>query len=145
VLAAENRRSIGVIVTRSKNARRAAYAPVLSSSISSLTFALLPKCPACLVLMLAPLGVKLPGSRWFLLYAVLMMAAIPLVFFATSTRRKSVSVRPMLLAVGGLLTMTLGRLTFESNIVVGVGIAVLFTAAFWTARSAWQRACSSCQ
>ncbi|HEX4278008.1 MAG TPA: hypothetical protein VHZ74_21790, partial [Bryobacteraceae bacterium] len=51
---------------------------LFSSSLSSLIFAFLPKCPACLVLLLAPLGIKVPGSKWFLAYAILMVAGIPL-------------------------------------------------------------------
>ena len=51
--------------------------PVLSSSFSSLIFAVLPKCPACLVVLLAPLGIKVPGSRWFLAYACVFAAGIP--------------------------------------------------------------------
>lgn len=124
-----------------RSATHPALSPVLSTSVSSLIFALLPKCPACLVLLLAPLGVRLPGSRWFLAYVVMMLAAIPLVFFTTSVCRKSMGLRPMLLAMAGLLSMTLGRVAFDSTLLVALGIAALFTAAFWTARSAWQRTC----
>ncbi len=113
---------------------------MLSSSASSLIFAILPKCPACLVLLLAPLGIKLPGSPWFLAYVVIMLAAIPLVFFMTAACRKSIGLRSILIAMGGLLLMVVGRIIVDSAIVVACGVAAMFTASFLTARSAYAQA-----
>jgi hypothetical protein len=61
----------------------------------------------------------------------------------TSVCRKSIGLRPMFLAMSGLLAMLLGRLVFDSTPVMGVGIVMLLIAAFWTARSACQKACAT--
>lgn len=106
---------------------------LFSSSLSSLIFAFLPKCPACLVLLLAPLGIKVPGSKWFLAYAILMVAGIPLAFFLTPACRRC-GYRPLILAMTGLAIMTIGRIETESLTLTILGAAVMFAAAFWMAR-----------
>ncbi len=93
----------------------------------------MPKCPACLVLLLAPLGIKVPGSQWFLAYAMVMLAGIPLVFFLTPACRRC-GTRPLLLALGGLAIMTIGRIAADSMAMMAVGAIALFGAALWTAR-----------
>ena len=107
----------------------------LSSSVSSLIFAVMPKCPACLVLLLAPLGIKVPGSRWFLAYAIAMVAAMPLAFFLTPACRRC-GIRPLLLALAGLAIMTLGRIALDSGAIMAAGAVAMFGAALWTARNA---------
>jgi hypothetical protein len=114
--------------------------PVLSSSFSSLIFAVLPKCPACLVVLLAPLGIKVPGSRWFLGYVCVLAAGIPLAFFLTPACRKC-GVRPLLLALTGLAVMTIGHVFVDNLALVAVGALLMFAAAFWTARAS-QPACN---
>jgi hypothetical protein len=108
--------------------------PVLSSSFSSLIFALLPKCPACLVVLLAPLGIKVPDSRWFLAYVCVLAAGIPLAFFLTPACRKC-GVRPLALALTGLAAMTIGHVFTGSLVLVVVGALLMFASAFWTARA----------
>jgi hypothetical protein len=108
--------------------------PLVSSSVSSLIFAFLPKCPACLVILLAPLGIKVPGSRWFLAYAVLMLAGIPLAFFRTPACRRC-GTRPLFLALAGLVIMTIGRIAADSVVIMAIGALALFGAAVWTVRS----------
>jgi hypothetical protein len=112
---------------------RSSALPVISSSLSSLIFAFMPKCPACLVLLLAPLGIRVPGSRWFPAYAIAMLAAIPLAFFLTPACRKC-GTRPLFLALGGLAIMTIGRLAVDSMAVTAVGAVALFGASLWTAK-----------
>jgi len=107
--------------------------PLISSSFTSLMFAFLPKCPACLVLLLAPFGIKVPGSRLFLAYTVLMLAGIPLAFFMTPACRRC-GTRPLFLALGGLAIMTIGRIAFDSMAIMIVGAMALFGASAWTAR-----------
>ena len=107
--------------------------PLISSSFSSLIFACLPKCPACLVLLLAPLGIKVPGSNAFLVYAILMLAGIPLAFFWTPACRKC-GMRPLLLALAGLAIMTIGRIAAGSLAVMAAGAIAMFGAALWAAR-----------
>lgn len=92
------------------------------------------------MLLLAPLGVRLPGSQWFLAYVVVMLAAIPLVFFLTSGCRRSIGLRPMLLAIVGLLLMVTGRIILDSTIVLAIGVVAMFTASFLTARTAYAQA-----
>lgn len=107
----------------------------LSSSCSSLLVALLPKCPVCLMMLLAPLGIKLPGSRWFLEYAVAMLAAIPLAFFLTPACRRC-GLRPLLFALAGLAVITIGRLAADSLVLVAVGVLAMVAAAIFTVRPA---------
>jgi hypothetical protein len=107
--------------------------PLISSSFSSLIFACLPKCPACLVLLLAPLGIEVPGSQAFLVYAILMLAGIPLAFFWTPACRRC-GIRPLLLALVGLVIMTIGRIAAESLVVMAVGAVAMFGAALWASR-----------
>ena len=107
--------------------------PLLSPSFSSLIVALLPKCPACLVLMLAPMGIKVPGSRMFLAYVCVMAAGIPLAFFATPACRRC-GIRPLMLAFGGLVLMTVGRIAVDNLAIVVAGGALMFAAAIWSAR-----------
>jgi hypothetical protein len=113
--------------------KRTLALPLISSSFSSLIFACLPKCPACLVLLLAPLGIKVPGSTGFLVYAILMLAGIPLAFFWTPACRKC-GIRPLLLALTGLAIMTIGRIAAESLAVMAAGAIAMFGAALWAAR-----------
>ncbi len=107
----------------------------LSSSFSSVVFAVMPKCPACLVLLLAPLGVKAPGSKLFLAWMVLMLAAVPMTLLLTPACRRS-GIGPLLLALAGLATMTIGKIAVDSWLIVAAGAVAMFSAAFWTARSA---------
>jgi hypothetical protein len=117
--------------------------PLLSSSFSSLIFAFLPKCPACLVLLLAPLGIKVPGSKLFLAYAIVMLAGIPLAFFLTPACRRC-GTRPLFLALGGLAIMTIGRVALDSLVVMAIGALALFGASIWTARmSSTARVCDA--
>lgn len=113
--------------------------PVVSSSFSSLIFAVLPKCPACLVVLLAPLGIKVPGSRWFLAYICVLAAGIPLAFFLTPACRKC-GARPLMLSLAGLAVMTAGHVFLDSILLVAVGALMMFSAAFWIARAS-QSAC----
>lgn len=113
---------------------RSTALPVLSSSFSSLIFALLPKCPACLVVLLAPLGIKVPDSRWFLAYVCVLAAAIPLVFFLTPACRKC-GMRPLALSLTGLAAMTVGHVFIDNLVLVAVGALLMFVSAFWTARA----------
>jgi hypothetical protein len=113
---------------------RSSALPLLSPSFSSLILAFLPKCPACLVLMLAPLGIKVPGSRMFLAYVCVMAAGIPLAFFATPACRRC-GIRPLMLAFAGLVLMTVGRVAVDNLAIVVAGGALMFAAAIWTARS----------
>jgi hypothetical protein len=117
-----------------RSATNPGMSSVVSTSLSSLIFAFLPKCPACLVLMLAPFGVRLPGSKLFLAYTVLLLAAIPLVFFMSATCRKSLGYKPMFLALAGLGVMSLGRVVWDSTALVAIGATVMFGSALWTAR-----------
>jgi hypothetical protein len=94
----------------------------------------MPKCPACLVLLLAPLGIKVPGSQWFLAYSIIMLAGIPLAFLGTPACRRC-GIRPLFLALGGLAIMTIGRITLDSVLVMVVGAMAMFGAAFWIARA----------
>lgn len=114
--------------------------PVISSSFSSLIFAVLPKCPACLVLLLAPLGIKVPDSRWFLAYACLLAAGIPMAFFLTPACRKC-GARPLLLSLTGLASMTVGHVFVDNLTLVAVGALLMFASAFWIARTS-QSACA---
>lgn len=110
------------------------YLPAtLTPSFSSLIFAMMPKCPACLVLLLAPLGIKAPGSRWFAAYAILMLAAVPLAFFLAPACRRC-GIRPLLLALGGLVIMTIGRIFADSMVIVALGAMTMFGAVLWAAR-----------
>jgi hypothetical protein len=106
----------------------------LSPSFSSLIVGLLPKCPACLVLLLAPLGIKVPGSRMLLVYVCVMAAGIPLAFFATPACRRC-GIRPLMLAFAGLVLMIIGRVAVDNLAIVLAGGALMFAAAIWTARS----------
>ena len=115
-----------------------------SSSCSSLIFALMPKCPACLVLLLAPLGIKVPGSSWFLAYAILMFAAIPLAFFWTPACRRC-GVRPLFVALAGLAIMTISRVAFDSLPGMALGALAMFGAALWVARLSTAAAKTHCQ
>jgi hypothetical protein len=112
---------------------RSSALPLISSSFSSLIFAFMPKCPACLVLLLAPLGIKVPGSQLFLAWAILMLAGIPLAFLWTPACRRC-GTRPLFLALGGLVVMTLGRIAADSLVIMAVGALAMFGAALWTAR-----------
>lgn len=93
----------------------------------------MPKCPACLVLLLAPLGIKVPGSRWFLAYAIVMLAGIPLAFFLSPACRRC-GVRPLFLGLGALAIMTIGRIAVDSMAMMAVGALAMFGAALWTAK-----------
>jgi hypothetical protein len=107
----------------------------LPSSCSSLIFALMPKCPACLVLLLAPFGIQVPGSRWFLAYVILMLAAVPLAFFLSPGCRRNFGIRPLFLALAGLSIMTIGRIAAGSMAIMTLGAMAMFGAALWMAKS----------
>ena len=127
-----SRRRICVIVPRSSQAMPL-VSPLVSSSFSSLIVAVMPKCPACLVVLLAPLGIEVPGTQLFLAYAILMLAGIPLVFFL-SRRCRQCGLRPLFSALGGLAMMTVGRIFFDSVAAMIFGAILMLGAAFWMAR-----------
>jgi hypothetical protein len=102
----------------------------------------MPKCPACLVLLLAPLGIKVPGSQWFLAYSIIMLAGIPLAFLATPACRRR-GMRPLLFALAGLAIMTIGRIALDSVALMAVGAMAMFGAAFWTGTRGFSRVCLS--
>jgi hypothetical protein len=112
-------------------ARRAL--PFLSSSFSALILALLPKCPFCLVLLLAPLGIKVPGSGWFLTYAILMLAGIPVAFFWSAPCHRG-GIRPLILGLIGLGIMTIGRFSDSNAAVMLVGASLMMSAGLWSSR-----------
>jgi len=93
------------------------------------------------VLLLAPLGIKVPGSRWFLAYAIVMLAGIPLAFFRTPACRRC-GTRPLFLALGGPAIMTIGRIAMDSMAVMAVGAMALFGAALWTAATGKPATCA---
>jgi hypothetical protein len=104
----------------------------------------MPKCPACLVLLLAPLGIKVPGSKWFLAYAVLMAAALPLAFFVARSCRRC-GMRPLItaltgMAATGMAAMTIGRVFVSDgavNLAVSAaGVLMVFGAILWAGRLA---------
>ncbi|SRR6266566_9623366 len=116
---------------QSKTTRHAL--PLVSSSFSALLFAMLPKCPACLVLLLAPLGIKIPASRLFLGWAVMMLVSIPLAFFWTPACRTR-GIRPLVLALAGLGVMAFGRFSAESTLITTAGAAMMLAAGVWVSR-----------
>lgn len=84
-------------------------------------------------MLLAPLGIKLPGSGWFLEYAIVMLAAIPLAFVLTPACRRC-GLRPLLFALAGLAIMTIGRLAADSLALIAIGALVMVATAVFTAR-----------
>jgi hypothetical protein len=90
--------------------------------------------------LLAPLGIKVPGSRWFLAYVCVLAAGIPLAFFLTPACRKC-GVRPLTLALTGLAAMTIGHVFIDNLLLVAVGALLMFASAFWIARSS-QASCA---
>jgi hypothetical protein len=104
------------------SARTPRALPVISSSFSALILAFLPKCPFCLVLLLAPLGIKVPGSGSYLVWAFLMLAAIPVAFFWSAPCHRG-GVRPLLFGLTGLGILTAGR--FIGSAIAGADIAIM--------------------
>ena len=107
--------------------------PIASSSASAALFAALPKCPLCLVALLAPLGIRVSGTGSFLVYVAAMVLAIPLVLFWVPACRRC-GVRPLLLALLGACVMMVGRFAIDSLVLTVTGAAILFASALWTSR-----------
>jgi hypothetical protein len=97
------------------------FVPSLSSSLA---FALLPKCPMCLALLLAPLGITLSRSSPILTLAGLLLLLVPIALLAVPAYRKS-SVRLALVPVIGVLLMAIGRFAFDNSLVIAMGAILI--------------------
>ncbi len=107
--------------------------PLASSSASAALFAVLPKCPMCLIALLAPLGITVSGTGSFLVFLGAMLLAIPLVLFWVPACRKC-GFRPLLLALLGACVMMAGRFALDSTALMVAGAVIMFASALWTAR-----------
>jgi len=61
-----------------------------------------------------------------------MLAAVPITLFLIPACRKC-GRGPLLLALAGLATMTIGRIGIDSVLIVSAGALAMFGAALWTA------------
>jgi hypothetical protein len=104
-----------------------------SPSFSGALLALLPKCPACLVLLLAPLGIRLPASNLFLAVAVLAALAVPVLMLRSRTCQ-GCAVWPTSLALVGVGLMAAGRFTSLGSPVILAGSACVCASLFWITR-----------
>src|SRR5688572_4315818 len=78
------------------------------TSSSAVLLAFLPKCPACIFFVLAPLGIPFDGARSLLIYTSLLLLAAPLIFLWRSACGRC-SARPLYLAVAGSTATAIGR------------------------------------
>lgn len=103
------------------------------SAVSPLLLASLPKCPACLLFLLAPLGISFPAAGPVLTSAALLLLAVPLVYLALPACR-GCSKRPLYLAIAGTLLMAAGRFAATGPALPIAGALVIFTAVWWGRR-----------
>jgi hypothetical protein len=101
-------------------------------SVSTLLFACLPKCPLCLALLLAPLGVSLPHQSALLTATGAMLLVIPLGALYFIDRRKG-GTGALWIGVIGVLLMGAGRFWAGSAVLVVVGSALMVAAFAWAA------------
>src|SRR5260370_18270555 len=104
--------------------RPARYTRYVSSCACPVLFALLPKCPACLVLLLAPLGIPAPQSRIFLVFAGIALLAIPIILLSAPACRHC-SKRRLCMALGGATLIAIGRFSAGGAVVVATEGALL--------------------
>ena len=103
---------------------------VVSPSFSAILFAGLPKCPACLLFLLAPLGIPFHVAGSILTTAALVLLAVPLVFLSMPACRKC-SMRPLYLAMAGAVILLIGRFGTAGPALPAVGAVIIFAAVLW--------------
>jgi hypothetical protein len=106
----------------------------VSPSISAICFALLPKCPVCLALLLAPLGISFPTGRTAFALTGWLLLTVPIGFLCVSERGK-LRAGPLPLGAAGALLMGIGRFSVDSAVLLAVGGALIVIAFLWAARS----------
>ncbi len=106
----------------------------VSPSISAIFFALLPKCPVCLALLLAPLGISFPASRTVFAITGWLLLTVPIGFLCVSERSKT-RAGPLPLGAVGALLMGIGRFWIGDPVLVAAGSALIVVAFLWAARS----------
>ena len=103
---------------------------VVSPSCSAILFAALPKCPACLLFLLAPLGIPFPAARPLLTFVAMALLAVPLLFLSTPSCRRCRR-RPLYLAIAGSAVMTIGRFAASGSVLPIAGALMILAAVLW--------------
>ncbi len=106
----------------------------IAPSLSAVIFACLPKCPLCLVLLLAPFGISLPHQSVLLVAIGWLLLAMPLTVLCWMNRRNG-RTGALLVGVIAVLLMGAGRFWAGNILLVLAGAALMITAFLWATRS----------
>ena len=104
-----------------------------SPSLSAAVLALLPKCPACLVLLLAPLGIRLPASNAIVLAAVAVAFGIPLLILRLQGCRRCAA-RPFCVAFLGAALIAAARFAGGGEALLFAGAVFMGGSGLWLMR-----------
>ena len=102
-----------------------------SPAFSAALLAWLPKCPACLILLLAPLGIRLPASNLLLTGAAIAALIVPIALFRARVCNRC-AILPSCLAVLGIGLMAAGRFTEAGPLLLFAGASCVFSASLWS-------------
>lgn len=102
----------------------------MSPSISAVFFTLLPKCPMCFAILLAPLGISLPASGTLFVLGGWLLLAVPVFILYLMAKGKG-RMGPLLIGACGAFFMGFGRFAASSNLLMVGGAGVLVVGFLW--------------
>jgi len=105
-----------------------------SPSLSSVCFALLPKCPMCLASLATPLGITLPGSSWVFDVAALLFLAGPVGLVIILACRRAPRYLLVVLGLGPILMVT-GRFLLSNSWFIEFGACLTIGVCFLVTKS----------
>ena len=100
--------------------------------LPTLSVALLPKCPLCLVSIMGVVGLGSVVTVAWLLPLMLVFLGATLLPLALSARRRR-SYGSLVLGLLAACFITLGKFYFNSSFAAGAGVVLLFAASLWNA------------
>ena len=100
--------------------------------LPTLSVALLPKCPLCLVSIMSVVGLGSVVTVAWLLPLMLVFLGATLLSLALSARRRR-SYGTLSLGLLAACFIALGKFYFNSNFAAGAGVILLFAASLWNA------------
>ena len=100
--------------------------------LPTLSVALLPKCPLCLVSIMGVVGLgSVVTVAWLLPLMLVFLGATLLLLGLNARRRRNYG--PLALGLIAACSITLGKFYFNSKFAAGAGIILLLAASLWNA------------
>lgn len=135
-------KSIDVKSDSDQSAKTRLFSNLNFGIFPALVVAILPKCPLCFAAYLSAFGLfgisPLQYGFWILPLIILFSVVTIMIFFRQA--RRSAEYNPFFLSLTGLTLIPVGKFYFENNLLMYLGIIILFISAAWLSK-AKQKVC----